>query len=166
MELTKKNGAKIYVNVDNVLYTQNQYLNFQSGTLLEVTDVDKLEFNNSAKYKNGFVNMDKVESFEKYGAKTEVLFLTGDVISFEDFEVIKYLSRPTDFVDSEISPELTERFKRSITNSKEASFVPDKEVAEQVETEQEDVVKIENAKTEITESKPVKPKTTRKRTKA
>jgi hypothetical protein len=49
MELTKKNGAKIYVNINNALYTQNQYLNFQSGTLLEVTDVDKLEFNNSAK---------------------------------------------------------------------------------------------------------------------
>jgi len=89
MELTKKNGAKINVNIDNVLYTQNQYLNFQSGTLLEVTDIDKVEFTNSAKYKNGFVNMDKVESFEKYGAKTEVLFLTGAVISFEDFEVIE-----------------------------------------------------------------------------
>ena len=89
MELTKKNGAKIYVNIDNVLYTQNQYLNFQSGTLLEVTDVDKVRFNNSGKYKSGFINVDKIESFERYGAKTEVLFLTGTVISFEDFEVIE-----------------------------------------------------------------------------
>jgi len=89
MELTKKNGAKIYVNVDNVLYTQNQYLNFQSGTLLEVADVDEVRFNNSGKYKSGFINVDKIESFERYGAKTEVLFLTGTVISFEDFEVIE-----------------------------------------------------------------------------
>jgi pyruvate formate-lyase activating enzyme-like uncharacterized protein len=89
MELTKKNSAKIYVNVDNILYTQNQYLNFQSGTLLEVADVDEVRFNNSAKYKNGFINVDKIESFERYGAKTEVLFLTGNVISFEDFEVIE-----------------------------------------------------------------------------
>jgi hypothetical protein len=155
MELTKKNGAKIYVNVDNVLYTQNQYLNFQSGTLLEVADVDEVRFNNSAKYKNGFINVDKIESFERYGAKTEVLFLTGNVISFEDFEVIKYLSRPTDFVISCSSQELIESRKHLEDDSRPEDMVLDKT------PDQLDIPLV----TEQVKPEPVKPKTTRKRTK-
>jgi hypothetical protein len=155
MELTKKNSAKIYVNVDNILYTQNQYLNFQSGTLLEVADVDEVRFNNSEKYKNGFINVDKIESFERYGAKTEVLFLTGNVISFEDFEVIKYLSRPTDFVISCSSQELIESRKHLEDDSRPEDMVLDKT------PDQLDIPLV----TEQVKPEPVKPKTTRKRTK-